>query len=213
MIPASAPTPQWDQRYRDGQTPWDKGRPAPPLLEWIDRNPGAIGGRVLVPGSGLGHDVRAIAGLPGVAEAVGLDLSPVAVERANAFPRAGSERHRVGDLFDLPAGDRGAYDWIWEHTCFCAIDPSLREAYVGAVHGALKPGGVFLAVFYLDPYDDEHQPGDGPPHGSSLEELEARFVAAGHFTIEESYVPSRAFPGREGLERVIRMRRAEANRP
>jgi hypothetical protein len=31
---------------------------------------------------------------------------------------------------------------------------------------------------------------------------------SGHFTIEEIDVPSRAYPGREGLERLVRMRRS-----
>lgn len=207
MMPASTPSPDWDQLYVEGTTPWDKGLPAPPLLEWIDTHPGLLAGRILVPGSGLGHDVRALAALPGVTGVVGLDLSATAVDRANTIPRTGNEEHRVGNLFDLPAEDRGAYDWVWEHTCFCAIDPAMREAYVAAVYGALKPGGHLLAVFYLDPYDDEHAPGGGPPHGSTLEELEARFVTAGGFVIEESYVPTRAYPGREGLERIVRMRR------
>jgi SAM-dependent methyltransferase len=187
--------------------PWDKGHPAPPLVEWIEARPGLLQGRILVPGSGRGHDVRALAALPGVSGVTGLDVSPSAVNLANQVPRAGVEEHRVGDLFDLPAEDRGAYDWVWEHTCFCAIDPARRDEYVRAVHGALKPGGGFLAVFYLDPYDDEHRPGGGPPHGSSLEELESRFVEPGLFVIAESYVPSRSYPGREGLERVIRMAR------
>ncbi len=206
-MPLHETSTDWDQHYRERHTPWDKGAPSPPLLEWLAANPSAIRGRVLVPGSGLGHDVRALAALPEVAEAVGLDLSPTAVARAAELPRVGAEVHRVGDLFDLDAAHLAAYDWLWEHTCFCAIDPSRRDDYVAAVHSALKPGGHLLGVFYLDPYDDEHRPGGGPPHGTSLEELETRFAGSGRFAIVESYVPQRAYPGREGLERVVRMAR------
>ncbi len=206
-MPLPETSPDWDQFYREGHTPWDKGAPAPPLLEWLSANPAAIRGRVLVPGSGLGHDVRAIAALPQVEEVVGLDLSPTAVAQASALPGTGTESHRLGDFLDLAPEHRGVYDWLWEHTCFCAIEPDRREAYVAAAHAAIKPGGYLLAVFYLDPYDDEHRPGEGPPHGTSLEELEDRFAGSGAFVIEESYVPRRAYPGREGLERVLRMSR------
>lgn len=207
-MPANDPSPEWEQLYREGETPWDKGRPAPPLLEWIEAHPGRLSGRILVPGSGMGHDVRALAALPTVTGVTGLDLSPSAISRANEFPVIGSEEHRVGDLFDLPRQDRAAYDWVWEHTCFCAIHPARRTEYVEAVHDALRPGGQLLAVFYLNPYDNEHSPGGGPPHGSTLEEIEGYFVASGRFTIEESSVPGRSYPGREGLEQLIRMRRA-----
>jgi SAM-dependent methyltransferase len=197
----------WEQHYLDEHTPWDKGAAAPPLLEWIEVNPDAISGRVLVPGCGLGHDCRALASETGAENVIGIDISPEAVKRAEQEEKTGTERYEVADLFDLEREHRESNDWIWEHTCFCAIEPELRDAYVEAVHGALKPGGNLLAVFYLDPYDEEHPRGGGPPHGCSLEELEQRFVKSGRFEELESYVPEKAYVGREGLERVIRYRR------
>jgi len=195
----------WDQLYHEQHTPWDKGHAAPPLLEWIETHPGVMQGTVLVPGSGTGHDVRAIAASDAPLTVVGLDLSPKAVELASAYPRAGSEHYETGDLFHLEGQHRGRYDWIWEHTCFCAIDPDQRDAYVAAVHEALKPEGNFLGVFYLNPYDEEHQEGEGPPHGTSTGELISRFVESGKFRLVEDYVPTRSYTGREGLELVLRM--------
>jgi SAM-dependent methyltransferase len=209
-MPLSESSPDWDSLYREEHTPWDRGDPAPPLLEWLASRPGAVTGRVLVPGCGRGHDVRALASQPGVEEVVGLDFSPTAVSLASALSRFASERYVLGDLFALEDSHRGGYEWIWEHTCFCAIDPARRVDYVSSVHSALRPGGSLLGVFYLDPYDDEHQPGEGPPHGSTLEELAALFEGEGHFKIEESFVPANAFPGREGKERIVKMRRLPA---
>lgn len=197
----------WNQCYLDDHTPWDKGSAAPPLLEWLDANPGAIEGRVLVPGCGLGHDNRALAGKTGAREIVGIDVSGEALERARGFETVGAESYELADLFDLPPRFRGAFDWIWEHTCFCAIDPDRRDDYVEATWSALAPGGFLLAVFYLDPYDEEHPPGGGPPHGCREEELMERFVKSGRFAPEERYVPGRAYEGREGLELVMRFRR------
>jgi len=199
----------WDHQYRIKETPWDKGAPAPPLLEWIKTHPGALSGAILIPGSGAGHDVRAIASLTDGSPIVGLDVSDLATRLADSFPQVGKESYLTEDLFNLPTHHREAYDWIWEHTCFCAIDPGMRDAYVEAVHGALKPGGQLLAVFFLNPYDDDHLPGGAPPHGASIDEITRRFVDSGRFQIEESYVPNQSYDGREGLEQVVRMIRLD----
>lgn len=197
----------WENQYLTEETPWDKGAPAPPLLEWIEKNPNTLGGSILVPGCGSGHDVRSLASKTDSEHIVGLDISPTAVKQAMSIEPVGGESYLVADLFNLPQEQREAYDWVWEHTCFCAIDPELRDQYVEAVHGALKPDGHLLAVFYLNPYDNEHPRGEGPPHGTSEEELRERFEQSGKFTILESYVPQKAYPGREGLELTVKMQR------
>ena len=196
----------WENHYLDNDTPWDKGTAAPPLLEWIKANPGIISGRVLIPGSGKGHDGVALAELTDATQVLGLDISPRAVELANLENGSDRFQSEVGDLFDLSVVHQSAFDWVWEHTCFCAIDPEMRDAYVEAVHLALKPEGQLLAVFYRDPYDEEHRPGEGPPHGTSLEELVELFEGSGRFQILESYVPETSYEGREGLEQVMRLR-------
>lgn len=201
--------PDWDQHYVDDHTPWDKGEPAPPLIEWLKKHPGVLTGRVLVPGCGLGHDVRALAGSHPEAEAVGLDLSPTAIQMAREFPQVNGERYRAGDLFDLPEGMLEAFDWVFEHTCFCAIDPDLRDDYVRAVWTALKPGGQLLGIFYFDPYDEEHQPGEGPPHGCSREELKERFEESGRFRLVSIDIPETAYEGREQREGLVRMERVD----
>lgn len=194
----------WEQHYRDGHMPWDKGQAAPPLLEYLERHEPPVG-RILVPGCGLGHDVRALAQASPGSEIIGLDISPTAVSKAKEMAAVGREIYVEGDLFALPEEWTGSFDAFWEHTCFCAIEPAMRDAYVGAVIGLLRPGGIFFAVFYLDPYDDEHQAGDGPPHGVTAEELDARFGR--DFVIEDRWTPTRSFGGREGCEEVRRYRR------
>ena len=182
----------WEAQYQKGETPWDKGAPSPGLLDFLAHD--ALRGRVLVPGCGAGHDVRAIAAHAD--EVVGIDIAPSAIAAARTFPPAGRERYELADLFALPPALRGSFDWVWEHTCFCAIDPAMRAAYVEAVAGALKPGGHLLAIFYLDPGNDS--PDQGPPFEVSIAELDTRF--ASRFTLEREWSPAHAYPGREGRE-------------
>ena len=147
----------WQARYQSGDTPWDEGAPHPALLDFIAET-GPFEGRILVPGCGLGHDTRAVS--TPANHVIGLDIAPGAVAKAMAFPKTGREKYVLADLFDLAPELRSSFDWVVEHTCFCAIDPSMRSAYAAAVAGALKPGGQLFAIFYLDPDRDRQ-----PPYG------------------------------------------------
>jgi SAM-dependent methyltransferase len=189
----------WEAQYQKGETPWEKGASSPGLVDFLAAE--RIAGRVLVPGCGLGHDVRALATQG--AEVLGLDLAPSAVAAASAFPLAGNERYELGDLFALPGHLCGAFDWVWEHTCFCAIDPALRPAYVESVQRALKPDGQLLAIFYLDPGNDS--PDEGPPFEVSIAELDRLFLP--RFELLREWLPAHAYPGREGAEWMRLLRR------
>ena len=194
----------WEQRYRTGDTPWEKSAPAPPLLEWIARR-GPLHGNILVPGCGSGHDVRAIAAASQTARVVGLDIAPSALVQARRFSLAGQETYQLANIFDLPNVFLDRFEWVFEHTCFCAIDRRQRPEYVRAVLSALLPNGLLLAIFYLNPWDPGEAPEEGgPPFGVTREELDKLFAA--RFELVEELCPSIAYPGREGRE-VIRLLR------
>ena len=90
------------------------------------------------------------------------------------------------------------FDWIFEHTLFCAIAPGDRDKYVKALLRWLKRGGNYLAVNYLIPDTD------GPPFGTTREELVKRFSP--YFELRKEWVP-RSYPNRTGLERMFWWRR------
>ncbi len=194
LAPAGSETnpTDWEARYQLGDTPWDKGRAAPPLLDFLSRQP--ILGEVLILGCGTGHDVRAIAAQASTETNItGLDLSETATHRARKIPCVGHETYEQGNLFDLPQSWHGRFDWVIEHTCFCAIDPARRADYLRAVSEILKPGGHFFAIFYLTP-DTQ----GGPPFGVTKEEIAQLFTP--RFDLLEAWVPARTFEGREGRE-------------
>lgn len=188
-------TTDWNQNYSENNTPWDKGQPSPPLVEWLKRN--KLTGRVLLPGCGGGHDVAYLVSL-GI-DAIGLDIAPLAIERAKACYPQHADRFVLGDLFAF----NGSFDAIVEHTCLCALPPEWRTRYRDAVASLLKPGGLIVGVFFINP---EMDPGEaGPPFGISPDELTALF--ADKFEVIESYVPDVAYVGREGREllRVLKL--------
>jgi len=190
----------WESRYTAGDTPWDKGLAHPALVEWLHAHP--LSGKVLVPGSGTGHDVRAIAANPD-AQVVAMDIAPSAIERASAYKPVGREIYVLGDFLAGDAAALGPFDALFEHTCFCAIPPSRRGDYVRAAAAALRPGGIFLGVFFGNP---ENPDPDSPPFRSPADEVERLFAPA--FEIAESRDEIPTYPERVGREflRVFRRR-------
>ncbi len=203
IVPACGMT-DWESRYRAGDMPWEKGQAAPPLIEVLgELNAEAWGeGPVLVPGCGLGHDVRAL----GVLEipVVGVDLSASAVGLASGFPLAGKESYKLGNFLD-PAWRVGRkFSAIWEHTCFCAIDPTDRERYAAAAADCLTEGGLLAGVFFLNPFD----PGEeavGPPFGTTIEEIDKVFSP--WFERFDGWVPYSSYVGREEREWIALFRK------
>jgi hypothetical protein len=172
------------------------------LLELLGRPVDWGKGPVLVPGCGFGHDVRAL-GVLGV-PVVGVDISPTAVARAREFPGTGLESYELGDFLDPEWRVGRKFTAIWEHTCFCAIDPGHRKQYAEAAAGCLADGGLLAGVFFLTPFDPDEE-AVGPPFGTSVEELDAWFSP--WFERLEGWVPQAAFPGRAGREWIGLFRR------
>ena len=68
----------WEQRFQDGNTPWDRGAVNPQLASWLES--GALRPcRILVPGCGSGYEVAALAAAG--FEVTALDYAPVAIAR------------------------------------------------------------------------------------------------------------------------------------
>ena len=198
LAPAGAGV-DWDKRYVAGDTPWDKGGAHPALLDWMRKRP--FLGRVLVPGCGVGHDVRAIAA-GGSSSVLGLDISPSALRLAESFLKTGRETYLEGDFLTGEAVPPDSFDAIFEHTCFCAIPPERRKNYARASHAALEAGGLLLAVFFTNP---ENPDPNSPPFGCDSSEIRAFFE--GDFDILETTTTAPTFPDRQGRETLCLLRK------
>jgi SAM-dependent methyltransferase len=182
----------WEERYQTGDMPWEKGEPSPGLVDFVAQHPELPRGTVLNPGCGTGHDVRvwAKAGF----RATGIDLAPSAIRLAQEKTAAAGLTADFVQHDFLRDEPEQRFDWLFEHTLFCAIDPSERDLYVDAVTRWLKPNGNYVAVFYLIPDKD------GPPFGTTRDELVKRFST--HFDLAKDWVP-RSYPNRAGLELMM----------
>jgi len=193
-------TNPWEERYQSGDTPWEKGEGSPGLADFLRARQDLPRGSVLVPGCGTGHDARIWARhgfLP-----IGLDIAPSAARVASEQTRAQNLQGSflAGDFLRDPATE--TVDWVFEHTLFCAIPLADRDLYPEAVCRWLRPGGHLLAVHYM-----LRDMTDGPPFGSTQEELMERFSP--RFELLEGWVP-RSYPHRTGLELMLWWRRRPA---
>jgi SAM-dependent methyltransferase len=189
----------WDDLYRRRETPWEKGKAHPGLVDFLTEH-GSLSGDIFVPGCGSGHDVRALSTKEN--HVLGVDIAASAIQKAEAEPKEGHEEYLLGDLFRLPNEFDHRFDWIFEHTCFCAISPARRPDYVRTIVRLLKPAGRMLAIFFINPDHDE----EGPPYRVSPAELEEFFSE--NFVLEKEWVPARTHAGREQRElmRILRRR-------
>jgi thiopurine S-methyltransferase len=133
---------------------------------------------VLVPGCGRGHEAALLAEL-GFA-AIGLDISGEALREARRLhgPDRQALQWRQADVLEARALRsaglaNGSLQGVVEHTCFCALDPSHRTAYLQAVRDLLAPGGWLLGLFWC------HRRTGGPPFGSDPQDLHRQLQAAG----------------------------------
>lgn len=218
----------WENRYQTQDMPWEKGAASPGLVDFLAENPKLRRGKVCVPGCGTGHDARewAKAGFEAFGFDIAPSAIQFAKQKTKAAQiRLGStkgkatasrqhtdaakKKHAAGTAalpgsaaFQLANFLRDKppfrFDWLFEHTLFCAIEPSERDDYDRALLRWLKPRGQFLAVNYLIPDKD------GPPFGTTRDELWQRYSP--HFELLKEWVP-RSYPNRTGLELMLWWRR------
>jgi thiopurine S-methyltransferase len=179
----------WEGRYRQGQTGWDIGYPAPALTAYIDqlRRKDL---RILVPGAGRGYEV-AYLWQEGFHNLTVLDIAaqPLAAVREKV-PELPGQALVQADFF---AWAGGPFDLILEHTFFCALPPERRPDYARAMHGLLRDGGKLAGLLFDFPLTES-----GPPFGGS--EAEYRELFGPYFKIRRLERATNSIPPRAGNE-------------
>jgi SAM-dependent methyltransferase len=162
-------TPSWDDAYTGSvPAPWDIDRPQPVFVRLAEE--GKLSGHVLDAGCGTGEQVL-LAASDGAADALGIDLSPAAIERARAkaVERGVKARFEVGDALNLGALGSG-FDTLIDSGLFHVFSDEDRARYVASLATALKPGGHLYLMCFSD-----RQPGDFGPRRVREDELRAAF--------------------------------------
>ena len=157
------PIPDWNDRYTQGDLPWDTGEPDVNLVEYV-RDRGLPPGRALDVGCGTGSNSLWLAeqGF----EVLGVDISPRAIDLANGKLGNGTSARCRFAVLDFLEGEApaGPFDFVFDRGCFHVFDdPDKRSRFAVRVEDCLTHGGVWLSLMG----STEGPPRDhGPPRRS-----------------------------------------------
>ncbi|NKI27797.1 methyltransferase domain-containing protein [Arenibacter sp. 6A1] len=156
----------WEDRYISQDTGWDIGHISTPLKSYIDQlRDKTI--KILIPGAGNGYEAVYLAE-QGFCNITVIDIAKPPLEQLRGrLKEADAVTLIEGDFFDLELSD---FDLILEQTFFCALDPSLRPAYVRKMKQLLKPKGKLAGLLFNFPLTES-----GPPFGGDQKEYKMLF--------------------------------------
>jgi len=184
----------WTDRYLNNDTGWDIGYPSTPLATYIDQLKDKSAA-ILIPGGGNSYEAGYLLE-KGFTNITVADISALVCdtlkERYAAYIGKGFTVIHT-DFFDL----EGQYDLVLEQTFFCALDPSLRERYVAAMHAIIKPGGKIAGVMFNAAFEG------GPPFGGNTEEYKKLFEK--YFDIAVMEPCYNSIKPREGAEIFVQL--------
>jgi SAM-dependent methyltransferase len=137
--------PSWNESYASGQLPWDTGQPEPLLVEFVTS-------AAVTPGSaleiGAGTGTNSIWMAERSFDVLGVDVAPLAVERAQAKMEGRDLRCRFATWDFLAAPPPGGpFQLVFDRGCFHVFDESgEREQFAAQVAAILEPGGLWLSL-------------------------------------------------------------------
>ena len=185
----------WNERYQQGNIPWDVGKVTPPLQQFFDQLEDKTQ-RILIPGAGYAHEA-AYLHHQGFSEVYICDWAECAVkdvrQRLPDFPE---EHLIINDFFAIEE----KFDLIVEQTFFCSLPPKLRSSYVEKAANLLQNRGILMGLLFAQPF-----PFDGPPFGGTPEEYRQLFLP--HFDLITFDIADHSISPRAGRELFIHLKK------
>ena len=160
--------PDWNARYAEGNLPWDTGAPDEHLVACVSAGV-VTPGRTLEVGCGTGTNALWLAAQG--FDVLGVDLSPLAIDKARA--KAATARGCRFEVLDFLAAEPvgGPFDFVFDRGCFHVFDDDgVRAQFAARVAALLASGGQWLSLIG----STEGPPRDmGPPRRTAREVMAA----------------------------------------
>lgn len=156
----------WESRYRDGATGWERPGTHPMLQVWLESGM-LTPCRILVPGAGRSAEPLALAEAGFAVTVVDAAETAVAVQRARLERLHVTARVEHADLLDWQP--EGQFDAIYDQTCLCALPPDIWPDYAARLQRWLCWGGRLFVLFM------QSGGAGGPPFNCDLSEMRRLF--------------------------------------
>lgn len=195
--------PRWSERWNAGIKPgetFDKASSSPYLLKLINEDKDIPDeGHFLIPGCGRGYDILSFNN--NKRHVLGIDSVDVAVESCKKYLLENNIDVNTNTLIDVKQMNffdlnENSFDFIYDYTFLCALDPSIRTLWAEQMYKILKPGGELLTLIFPIGMHET-----GPPFAVSLELYQQLLLPLG-FVEKDLYTlsPELCHPGRAGKE-------------
>lgn len=134
----------WNEIYRQGQTPWDSGRVCSELFKILEEEIISLG-KALDLGCGTGTNSIYLAQMG--FDVTGVDISQVAIERAKEKADAAGLSilfmlAKLPNIF-LPGK---VFDFVFDRGCFHAIAKEERPGYLEMLKQMTREGSIYLML-------------------------------------------------------------------
>ncbi|SVC01795.1 uncharacterized protein METZ01_LOCUS254649 [marine metagenome] len=106
------------------------------------------------------------------------------------------------DIFNLSNNYYNQFNYVIEQTCFCAINPTMRNNYEQLVSNLLVKGGLLIGLWF--PLDKNISEG-GPPWATSIDEVKNLFST--RWKIEREEFSTLSIKPRKDREKLIVFRK------
>ena len=189
----------WEDIYISGDATWDLGG-ATPIFESISKD--IRPGKICIIGCGKGHDAVMFAKKN--FEVTAIDFAPSAISYLKQLAAdVKVDIHAINtDIFNLSNDYYNQFNYVIEQTCFCAINPTMRNNYEQLVSNLLVKGGLLIGLWF--PLDKNISEG-GPPWATSVEEVKNLFST--RWEIEREEFSTLSIKPRKDREKLIVFRK------
>mgnify|MGYP001230025883 FL=1 len=189
----------WEDLYQTDDDKWDL-KDSTPIFKKL-ANELSLGDLCII-GCGRGYD--AIEFAKKGFKVTAIDFAPYAISSLMEMSKIEDVDLKIiqKNIFDLLPDFFNSFDYVIEQTCFCAIHPSRRKEYEIIVRGILKTGGHLVGLWF--PLDKDLAE-EGPPYGTSIEEVKSTFDS-GWEIIKEEFSEYSIKP-RKGREKLVVFKR------
>tara|TARA_B100000965_G_scaffold377161_1_gene371015 strand:+ start:524 stop:1171 length:648 start_codon:yes stop_codon:yes gene_type:complete len=185
----------WEDLYQTDDDKWDL-KDSTPIFKKL-ANELSLGDLCII-GCGRGYD--AIEFAKKGFKVTAIDFAPYAISSLMEMSKIEDVDLKIiqKNIFDLLPDFFNSFDYVIEQTCFCAIHPSRRKDYEIIVRGILKTGGHLVGLWF--PLDKDLAE-EGPPYGTSIDEVKSTFDSGWEITKEE--FSEYSIKPRKGREKLV----------